>query len=192
MPNDTPRISDSTSIVQRVDAAVESVDALDGLLQDLKQATERSTALEKRLAVVAGESKQAALEATQAGQAAQQAAVDATQIAEAAQAENERFRGEQLTKLDDLQTSHQLLSDRQRENEERLQTAIHGLQQEIQLLSDRQRENEERLQTAIHGLQQEIQQVSAAAQKAATIAIGGVVGLSIVSLVLGALALLSA
>lgn len=52
---------------------------------------------------------------------------------------NERFRAEQLTKLDDLRTSHGLLSDRQRESEERLggenarlQRMLPQLQEEIE------------------------------------------------------------
>lgn len=203
MPDDQPRISDPESIFSRLDEAVKSVGALEGLLNDLEGAKDRLGQLERRLVDGIRESTDAATSATDAESALRARSEAAEELLrttlselatanergrheleklvedsqsrvesslsnlresgerfeqqlddrvsdgldlvedrleatkEAAQAladGNERFRAEQLTKLDDLRTSHGLLSDRQRESEDRLGTENARLRRKVEQL----------------------------------------------------------
>ena len=61
--------------------------------------------------------------------AAASSAEAAERAAGVAQRENEEFRREQLTKLDDLVTSHRLLGDRQRQSEDQLTRRIASVEE---------------------------------------------------------------
>lgn len=64
------------------------------------------------------------------------AATNAARAAEEARAENEAFRREQLTKLDDLRVSHALLSDRQRDQEQQTARALDDQARRVNEIGD--------------------------------------------------------